>query len=121
MPRTGIRSGDFDSWRRRTSRPRTSPGSGVTGRQGAVCTKAALSSDRLRFALTAPLDETEQRGSGTADGRAALSQCASRSSAPTGFDLRRALLLRGLLFCFALSVTSDVGGMVPTGRRADSL
>jgi hypothetical protein len=31
-----------------------------------------------------------------------------------------ALSHRGLLFRFALSVTSDAMGMVPTGRRADS-
>jgi hypothetical protein len=35
--------------------------------------------------------------------------------------VRRAVPLSGLLFRLGLSVTSDIEGMVPTGRRADSL
>jgi hypothetical protein len=51
----------------------------------------------------------------------ALPLGSTRRRATTQPDSRAALLFRGLLFRFGLSVTSDAKEMVPTGRRADSL
>jgi hypothetical protein len=65
----------------------------------------------------------------TIDGTRATARCIGMEPQPAPYSSTQIagssdatqVLLGGLLFGFGLSVTSDVEGMVPTGRRADSL